>query len=287
MADGKFHFDNVFFKQPQQYSAVRLLQIGDLYCGAEHEIPSHLQSCHEISCIVAGSGVFTRDSEPFAVTEGDLFLSPMGQEHRIVSSRHDPLRFFYCGFTFDRTHPDYARYEKLDRLMAAKDSPLAKDRYGIAAIFAMLFNEVRGERVDKAVLMEAGLNQLLLLTRRCFDADATQAHWLQTDDSLKKQLVYKTVHYVDNHIFHIRKLTDIADELGYSYSYITQAFSAVMGTSLSVYYRQQRMKKAAELLNNAVTVTQVADVLGFDSLPSFSRSFKSFYGVSPTEYRQR
>ena len=283
----KFHFDNYFEGMSHQYGAVRLIQIGDLYCEGGHEIGAHEQPCHEITYVTAGSGVCTFNNRPFRVGEGAIFLSPQGSEHSISSSRYNPLRYFYCAFTFDQEHPDYPQFAEFDKTLTKADSLLAMDHYALDTVFALLFRELHTKHGNQDVLIEAGLKQLLLLTQRSFEERGSEQHssYLATAGNKKQRLARQVVQYLDSHIFHIKNLSEISDELGYSYSYITQVFSSTMGVSLNAYYREKRMKKAEELLQQNVPVTRVAEVMGFDTVQSFSRSFKNFFGVSPSHYR--
>ncbi len=283
----KFHFDNSFEENLQQYGAIQLYQIGDLYCEGGYEVATHHQTYHEITYVTAGSGVCTFNKRPFRVGEGAIFLSPKGSEHSISSSRYNPLRYFYCAFKFDHTHPNYVHFAELEKLLTNAHALLAMDQYTLDTVFALLFRELQTQHKDKDVLIEAGLTQLLLLTRRCFEENNTDARgsYIASAGSKKQRLVRQVVQYIDSHIFHIKNLSEISDELDYSYSYITQVFSSTMGVGLNAYYREKRMKKAEELLQQNVPVTRVAEVMGFDTVQSFSRSFKNFFGVSPSRYR--
>ena len=53
------------------------------------------------------------------------------------------------------------------------------------------------------------------------------------------------------------------------------------------YIRNMRMQKAIELLKDeTLTVAQVSYEVGIDDPYYFSKSFKSFFGISPTQYRK-
>lgn len=61
-------------------------------------------------------------------------------------------------------------------------------------------------------------------------------------------------------------------------------FSFVAGVPVSEYIRKRRLSAAAEeLMSGEKTVTEVALKYGYDSASSFSRAFKAFHGVAPTE----
>lgn len=283
----KFHFDNHFEGQSGQYGPIYLVQIGDLYCEGGREVGTHHQYCHEITYITAGSGICTFNKRPFRVEERSVFLSPKGSEHSISSSRYNPLRYFYCGFDFNRDHPDFPKFAALEKMLTKADTVLTIDRFSLDTVFTLLFSEMHTDYATKNILVEAGLTQLLLLTQRCFEDGNTDNRdsYIVSAGSKKQQLVREVVQYIDGHIFHMNNLSEISDALDYSYSYITQVFSSTMGVSLNAYYREKRMKKAEELLQQKVSVTRAAEVMGFDTVQSFSRSFKNFFGVSPSQYR--
>jgi len=57
-----------------------------------------------------------------------------------------------------------------------------------------------------------------------------------------------------------------------------------MRTSPREYLATLRMNKAAELLCGGFGVTVVAASVGYPDVFSFSRAFKNYYGLPPTEY---
>lgn len=283
----KFHFDNYYIDKPIQYGEIYLYQIGDLYCQKGYEVPEHIQICHEISCVVSGLGTFYADGKAYPIKAGDLFISPVGTRHMIRSSRSMPLRFYYCGLTVreDFENGDYTRLEKF--FSKAKEYPLSTDRdSSIRQVFTMLFHEFIINDLSSKLLIKTELNQLLLLTRRCYEKGATVQRKMQQNQNFREHIVYDIINYVDNNIFGIHRLTDISTQIGYSYSYVTQTFTSIMGISLESYYQEKRFEKAAELLKAFGNVTQVSEAMGFDSVQSFSRFFKKYGGVPPSKYAQ-
>lgn len=63
-----------------------------------------------------------------------------------------------------------------------------------------------------------------------------------------------------------------------------RVFSFVAKMSLSEYVRKRRLTlAAAELLGGDTSITRVAMDYGYDSPSSFSRAFKEFHGIAPTD----
>lgn len=284
--DKKFHFDNVYFEEPRQYGAIRIYQIGDLYCNCEYKVDPHIQHCHEISYIVAGIGSFEKDGKFYRVKNGEIFLSPFGSRHTIESSSYNPLRYYYCGFMLDKTHPNYAKYASLDAFLKTVSNPIVVDKYNIHNLFSNIFNEIIMDYGNKDILMENYLDLLLLLTERNYWQRNTVKERMEQDGRSKNRLVYDVINYIENNMFNIQNLTDISRHTGYSYSHISQVFSNTMGLPLGSYYQKVRFEKAIELIKSRISITQVSEMLGFDSIHSFSRSFKKYYGVSPTNYME-
>ena len=66
-----------------------------------------------------------------------------------------------------------------------------------------------------------------------------------------------------------------------------QMFSITCGVPVSEYIRNRRMTIAAyELINSDTKIIDLALMLGYDSPESFTRAYRAFHGVSPSETRK-
>ena len=64
-------------------------------------------------------------------------------------------------------------------------------------------------------------------------------------------------------------------------------FKQTMGSTPQEFLFQLRLTKAADLLKNHHSITQTCFAIGYLNTSHFSRSFKKFYGMSPTTYKLR
>jgi AraC-like DNA-binding protein len=79
-----------------------------------------------------------------------------------------------------------------------------------------------------------------------------------------------------------------AAKTGYSPDHFVRLFRAATGQSPKEYMIKQRMERALALLKESShTVTQIADLLGYQDLGFFSRQFKENIGISPDRFRHR
>ena len=81
-------------------------------------------------------------------------------------------------------------------------------------------------------------------------------------------------------------LNETAQAVGYSKSYMCRRFSEEMGMTVMQYITLLRMDKAKELLlNTDNSVSEIAELLYYNDLTRFCKTFKKYTGQSPTQYR--
>ena len=81
-------------------------------------------------------------------------------------------------------------------------------------------------------------------------------------------------------------VAEIANRVDFSESHFMRYFKENMGTSFVDYLRDYRLTMAARLLLvSDETVLSISEEVGFDNLSYFSRTFKKFTGLTPTQYQ--
>ncbi len=79
-------------------------------------------------------------------------------------------------------------------------------------------------------------------------------------------------------------LDDFSKMFFFSKFYLEKRFKEKYGMGLIEYRNKKRMLLADELLKK-LSVSSVSEELGFGSIYSFSRAYKNYYGISPSEYK--
>lgn len=81
-------------------------------------------------------------------------------------------------------------------------------------------------------------------------------------------------------------LDAVAAHAGYSRYHFIRAFKAAYGETPGQYLTHRRIERAEDLLRTAnLTVTEICHLVGFSSVGTFSARFKSWTGLTPSEYR--
>ena len=78
----------------------------------------------------------------------------------------------------------------------------------------------------------------------------------------------------------------ITSKIHHDYSYLSKLFSEVEGTTIEKYLIAQRIERAKELLvYNQLTLSEIADQLGYSSVAYLSNQFKTITGFTPTYFK--
>jgi len=80
----------------------------------------------------------------------------------------------------------------------------------------------------------------------------------------------------------------LSDELGVHPVYLSRAIPKYFSTTLGDYIRQQKVKTAmAYLLDSPYSLTEITYLCGFSDQSHFTRTFKSYLGITPSAYRSK
>lgn len=83
-------------------------------------------------------------------------------------------------------------------------------------------------------------------------------------------------------------LSETARRVSLSVSHLSYLFRSEIGQSPARFVMTARMNRAAELLlNSNFSVKEIMDAVGFADKSDFNRTFKRFFGRSPTAYREQ
>ncbi len=81
-------------------------------------------------------------------------------------------------------------------------------------------------------------------------------------------------------------LESVAKKIYMNPFYISKLFKQKTGINFTDYVTDCRMKKAADLLNDYnYRIYDISEIVGYSNPKNFARTFKQYYGVTPSEYR--
>ena len=103
-----------------------------------------------------------------------------------------------------------------------------------------------------------------------------------------KNLIDKAIGFIQKNPKDNLSLQSIADNAGFSLTYFDAIFRQHTGYSPVEYSRIYKLTRSAlELRRTQKTVLDIALDFGYASPESFTRAFKNFYSITPSEYREK
>ncbi|MEG1887558.1 MAG: AraC family transcriptional regulator [Oscillospiraceae bacterium] len=282
----KFHFDNEYISEPVRYGPVLLWQIGDIGCDPGYVVKDHEQYCYEITCVVGGKGMISSNGREYPIEKGQLYLNRRHEIHCIKSDVSDPIRYFYIGFDFDEDLLDKT-WEDVFEAFESCETPLARDKYGVQSVFSNAFNEMMAKDAISHEMIGYYVFQILLLCYRSIKLSNPKQYMGADAHEQSQQLIYSIINYIDTNVCAVEQLEDIGKQVGYSYAHISRLFKQVVGKSLRDYYIEKRFDKAVAFLKAGMNSTEIAHLLKYQSLNSFSKAFNKYFGMPPSEYKNK
>lgn len=276
----RFHFDNRDMQK--QLGPYWLYQMGDLNCVGDYHIERHRQFVYEVTYVAVGMGHIWVDDREYIGKAGNVFINRIGDIHELYGDRSGEFRYFYLGFDFkDVSDPAIRRIRELF------DDPknvMAESAPGVQEAFLRLFSEaIRQDRFSE-LLVESYISDLLVHIHRAFDRQRYVVY--QAEEGGSEKLVYDLINYIDLNVGRFSRLTELCAVFGYSYSHLAKQFTRVMGESLQSYFMRRRFRMAEEHLCEGMSVTEVAERMGYQSVHAFSRAFHKQVGMAPSAYRE-
>ena len=104
-------------------------------------------------------------------------------------------------------------------------------------------------------------------------------------ESIKKLILEKVQNLDINEDFLLSKY--LSEQLNKEYSNISKIFSQTENITLEQYFILQKIEKVKELLiYRELTLSQIADKLGYKTVQHLSQQFKKITGFSPSQFQE-
>lgn len=136
-------------------------------------------------------------------------------------------------------------------------------------------------------LIRTYLEQLLIgLLRTELSQPQSNTAVIVSSDQMGNYIRDRIIRYMTDNLTSGITVNDIALHLKYSRSYVSKLFKDLTGRSLIEYYNELRISESKKLIRRGCySISQVADMMGFQNIHYFSKVFKRITGKSPMHYR--
>ena len=229
----------------------------------------------------SGQGEMKLKNAVCPVEKNQLFLIPPLQTHQFVNTGRERVENMYIGFGFEIQalgghNPDT---DPILRLEPLGNTFLARLRQLVDS-FKNVKSDAHGYQ-DQALIFEIIYRVM----------DFIQNHpELSRDFTVDKSgiLAGKAKKFLESNVNRTIGVDEVAAKFFLSPHYFSKKFKAETGFGIKEYHNQARMKKALELLKDPLlSISEIAERLGFSNVNYFTNKFREFYDMAPTEQRKK
>ncbi|MFZ7142912.1 arabinose operon transcriptional regulator AraC [Avibacterium avium] len=231
-----------------------------------------------INLTTEGIGSILYDDMAFNCTVGDLLLFPPQIPHYYQRAKdsnnwHHQWIYFRPRSLWD----NWLRWENYTHgigRLTIKEPSIYQD---ILSLFKEIEKEYTENKLFSQEMSMCLLEKLLIKCSRLNPSNSV---------NMLDSRIISACQFISDNLDKNYKISDIADHVHISPSRLTHLFSEQLGTSIVKWREEQRMIKAQHLLHISKSpIYYISRQLGYDDQLYFSRLFKRYTGLNPSEYR--
>ena len=245
------------------------------YGGDWHSVP-HTHNHTELFYIVGGTGQFLIEDQTFPVDSNNLIVINPNVIHTEDSLNAQPLEYIVLGIDgieLATGENSNGRFCILDHFESAE----------IAGCLRNILREMEQKSTGYEDVCQAFMEILVIRLMRS-TALSVPAEPQTVSGNRQCAAVRR---YIDLHFKEALTLDLLAEEAHMNKFYLSHAFKKEYGVSPINYMLSRRIEESKYLLAETdLSLSQIAQLLGFSSLSYFSQAFRKTQEISPMEFRQ-
>lgn len=261
------------------YNISSSLDISEIYTkfyqekGTNYNFSGEKHSYWELTYVDKGELLTTVDGVSYHLKQGDLiFYAPM-QFHTQSTFEKISSSYLTINFKMNFNHAD---------LLCNKIFSLQRDSYFIVT---RLIEELSNDNLYSDDLSLCYLKELIIQMLRFDNSHFHSKPTTHMQQTYENELLNDILLYIDDNIYEKISVSTLCDHFCISTSMLHSLFRKNMNNTAKNYINELKLSKSKELIRNSThTLSEISEMLGFSSIHYFSKKFKSYFNISPTEY---
>lgn len=237
----------------------------------KYDSGSHTHSQYELIYFLRGDAYHVVEDRIYKLSHADLVIVAPGKHHGIrFGSEREYERI---NILFD---PAALGLDFAERVAAATEVISLSERPETAAIFSKMVRYRAS--LEGNVFIKAAVHLLYELFCDLSLDEQEKRRYSKLHPMLSEALAY-----IAENLFTIQSVQQIAGALHVTEGYLFRLFREELNTSPKKYVTDKRLLAAQGLIRLGQRPSEVYATCGFSDYTSFFRSYKKFFGVSPSK----
>jgi AraC-like DNA-binding protein/mannose-6-phosphate isomerase-like protein (cupin superfamily) len=244
----------------------------------------------EILLIIRGELTAFCSEEQLVLRDGDIALFGANEPH--VSMQTDSQLVYYV-FQIDlnkywdqSTLNSMKHFSEVIQPLSAmnyvyRNNPEVREQ--TARLIREIYREMNEQEIGYELAVSSRIKNMLLLLLR-HDSER-KLHYSDNDWLDRMQ---PALEYMDKHLNEKLTVEDLSKRMNMSYTYFIKMFKKAVGMPFTDFVTYKRIKRAEQqLLTQNVSVSEVAESVGFTNLGHFYDMFRRYNDCTPREFKTR
>ncbi|HIR89680.1 MAG TPA: AraC family transcriptional regulator [Candidatus Fimimorpha faecalis] len=267
-------------------SPIEDTEISLTVCGIERCTPDKyygpcIRNDFHVHFILSGKGTLRVDNTYYNLHRGQIFLIPPDIETYYYSDPSDPWQYTWVSFTGTKA-AFYLEKAGLSASSPIRDCYIKPEEFLAITEKILTYHELT---ISNELFRTAWLYEILALLVYSQDKKLREDHYPVQYNYSPEVYVNAAVEYIHHNYSNVC-VSEIANYIGISRSYLTHIFKQKLQVSPQKYLLTYRLEQASHLLRSTnLSIQEVSEKVGYTNPLTFSKIFKNVYGLSPKNYR--
>ena len=237
------------------------LELNPLFAGWQSCKPGHscgprIRTFYIIHYVISGQGEFENDKGVHHLSAGEYFIIRPNEKTRFRADPDNPWEYVWLGFNGSLSH----RFDDVPDTDKFPDSQIFLDIKYVDGI--------------KTRIEEFFVSKLFMI------------YYIFFCKTEKSDIPAQISNYIANNYAENPTVEEIAKNFQLNNIYLNRIFKNRYNMTIKSYILQMKMDNAVTLLANGYSVSETASLVGYSDQFAFSKSFKKYFGRSPSKYKK-
>lgn len=265
-----------------------LVTVESLDLSTEFSYPVEEHSFYEFVYTDSGTIIGNVEGAEIAINQGDFYLIAPNKKHFYTTKTSQSASVFIvcfnCKSEFIELLLGKMHLEKEEKLLMASIVKEAQKT------FVFPFNKklqlCAQPKFGAQQLIENYIEELLIKLIRWKLDQNENIRFVMNSLELESSIVGDVIELLKSALYARLTLSEISEKTYYSKTYLNNIFKKNTGYSIMQYYNLLKIEEAKKLLREKLSTTVISDKLNFESPNYFTKVFKKYSGMTPSEYRK-
>lgn len=243
----------------------------------------------EIMLVVKGKMYYNIDGTKYTANEGDIAIINAGEFH---SSR--PSHIAHCERLILHFSTNYLpaiksatpmnAFQQADLYQHVIPKEIVQ-KTKLLSLFKKIETTCQLDDAYKDLHLFSLIIAFIAEINRAVDLLTSKKYHYISPPTATNDLFRSAIDYINKNIQKNLPVSEIAQYVGVSESYLHRLFKKHMGISILNYIQNQKMQLALSLLRKGHSAQSVSEMVGYEYYATFSNSFKKIFGLSPNQFK--